>query len=111
MEKTNLKQAVINKVKERLPQQPATAVLECVDRAEEYFLGLTKRKSVPLSAFYLWIDLALRMNKLETGSESSGRISSIKRGDTTIQYENGGSTTDAASLEERILSYRVARAR
>lgn len=107
-----LKKSVLHRVLERLPEIPENSAAEAVDRAEEYFLSQSKRNKVPVSAFYLWVELAVRQQTLEQGTASGGTVTSIKRGDTTVQYsDSGAQDTAMADLERRVLSYRVVRMR
>jgi hypothetical protein len=95
------------------------AAIELANRAEESFLSETGRRFVPEKAFWLWIDLAaaVRAQDMEaggaSGGQASGRIASIKRGDTTIQYDHSSAaaTLDLpSSLINRVRVWRVGRA-
>lgn len=120
---TDLKEYVIRKLQEKLPDLTETQVSEAAERAEEYFISVTKRSRVPEQARYLWIDLALKFlegKETESGTASGagmggGKVSSIKRGDTTIEYSEGAAAAEGAvslsDLEGRVLLYRVARSR
>lgn len=107
-----LKKSVLHKVLERLPEITEANAAEAVDRAEEYFLSQSKRNKVPVSAFYLWVELAVRQHAAKQGATSGGTVTSIKRGDTTVQYsDSGAQDTAMADLERRVLNYRVVRMR
>lgn len=107
-----LKKAVLHKVIARSPELTELSAAEAVDRAEEYFLSQTKRSKVPMSAFYLWVDLAICQHSMQQGATSCGMVTSIKRGDTTVQYsDSGAQDATMADLERRVLSYRVVRMR
>lgn len=84
---------------------------EYVSRAEEHFLELTKRTAVPPRAIWLWVDLSLAFYNEDLGT-SSGKVSSIKRGDTAITYAEGSKDLlSIDSLHDRIMSYKVVLAR
>lgn len=120
---TDLKEFVIRKLQKKLPDLTETQASEAAERAEEYFISVTKRSRVPEQARYLWVDLALKiLEEAETESGtasgagvSSGKVSSIKRGDTTIEYSEGAAAAEGvvslSDLEGRVLLYRVARSR
>lgn len=120
---TDLREFVIRKLQEKLPDLAEAWACEAAERAEEYFISVTKRSRVPEQARYLWIDLALKFlegREIESGTTSgagtnSGTVSSIKRGDTTIEYSEGAAAAEGAvslsDLEGRVLLYRVARSR
>ena len=102
-----LRDKVITKVSEKLPTLSASDILEYVERAEEYFLTVTKRTAVPEKAFWLWVDIAVTMQK-EGVTASGGNVLSVKRGDTTISYaENAASLSNITSMINRVNSYRV----
>lgn len=90
-----------------------------LDRAELYFFACTNRRVVPVRAALLWADIAVAMmrqagNK-EAGGMDTGPVSSIKRGDTTVQYATGADAISAFSpdtaLMKRIGFYRVVKAK
>lgn len=87
------------------------AALELADRAEEIFLSETYRRNVPDKAFWTWVDLAHAIHKDNTGTGDRS-VTSIKRGDTTIQYnENDNTFQPAGTILSRIRLWRVARAK
>lgn len=120
---TNLREWVIHKLQEKLPDLTETQASEAAERAEEYFVSVTKRSRVPERARYLWIDLSLKFlegEKTESGTISNagtggGKVSSIKRGDTTVTYSEQAVAAEGAvslaDLEGRVLLYRAARSR
>lgn len=105
-----LKDDVVAKVTEKLSQLSASQIDEFVSRAEEHFLTITKRLEVPPRALWLWVDLSTAFYNDSIGS--SGNVTSIKRGDTTIAYsENPNSLSNVQTLRNKINSYKVVIAR
>lgn len=102
-----LKDWVIEKVTEKLPEAQAAAKL--VEKAAAYFLERTGRKNIPARAGLLWVDIALALHTMES-NEASGRVSSIKRGDTAIEYDGqDGPQLGVNALDGRISMFRVGR--
>lgn len=99
------KSQVVEKVRKYLINASDAEIEEAVDRAEEHFLSLTGRRQVPDRALWLWVDTALALHA--SGADGvSQQVSSVKRGDTTIQYQEGaGGITD---IDSRIAKFRVA---
>ena len=91
--------------------------LELAERAEEVFLSKTLRTVVPERAFWLWVDLSkviYSQGSASSGAADGGKVSSIKRGDTTIQYDHSSAAAKlnlTPSLLDRIMSWKVARAK
>lgn len=106
----SLKEKVILKLREKLPNSSETEITEYTERAEEYFKAKTNRLNVPVRAFYLWIDLALEMQKTPSGASSQGTVASVKRGDTTITYAEN-QATGLNAFASQLKEYRVAVAR
>ncbi|MDL2217386.1 hypothetical protein LJC27_01860 [Christensenellaceae bacterium OttesenSCG-928-M15] len=112
---------LIGRVQEKLPDKSPAEIEELVDRAIEHFCSETKRTRIPDRAGWLLVDIAIAFDN-QSGSGSSGGmvidapVSSIKRGDTTIQYATGSSSDGASSsnalsgLESRINKFKVVRA-
>lgn len=100
-----LKTKVIEKVSTKLPEVPITDVEDLVSRAEEYFKAKTKRKEVPERAFWLWVDLSVAIYKSSL-NEGEAVVSSVKRGDTTINY-GATKVTSLSSFDEEIKGYKV----
>ncbi len=108
-----LRIAVLHKLQARYPDLSEEDASERVDRASEYFCAETGRHHVPPGAFYLWIDMAVRVHTLMAASSNTatGAVTSIKRGDTTISYSDGAVAEAMADVYSRIASYRVVRSR
>lgn len=100
-----LKTKVIEKVSIKLPETPIATVEDIVSRAEEYFKAKTKRREVPERAFWLWVDLSIAMHKSSL-NEDETVVSSIKRGDTTINY-GGTNIRTVSSFDEELKGYKV----
>lgn len=100
-----LKSKVIEKVSTKLPDMIASDVEELVSRAEEYFKNKTKRREVPEKAFWLWVDLSLAIHK-NLLSDGEAVVSSVKRGDTTINYDTNKGTP-LGSLNSQLRGYMV----
>lgn len=104
------KQKVVARLQQRLQLEEAEAA-ELAERAEETFLSETGRAQVPGRAFWLWVDLALAVHRGNTG-ESSGQVTSIKRGDTTIQYAaSAAATLPTGGVMDRVRAWAIAKAR
>lgn len=103
-----LREVILRRLQERLPEVPEPQLEEYLDRAAEYFFAKTKRMSVPLSAGCLWFDMALRLHSVGSG-EAAGRVTSVKRGDTSIQYSDSQVAEAMTDIEGRVLLYRVVR--
>lgn len=102
------KEKVVATVRQRLALD-ADQAAELADRAEEIFLTETGRLQVPDRAFWLWVDLALAVHKGDTGIGEQ-QVTSIKRGDTTIQYSSSSAAAlPAGSVLSRVQQWRVAR--
>nr|WP_319487246.1 hypothetical protein [uncultured Caproiciproducens sp.] len=101
------------KVQAALTNVSPEKVDDFVNQAEEYFLAKTGRRVVPDRAMYLWIDLAVEISK--TGLPASGQqtVSSIKRGDTTIEYDSGSgdSGSGLSGMDARIALFKAAKIR
>lgn len=100
-----LKTKVIEKVSIKLPETPIATVEDIVSRAEEYFKAKTKRREVPERAFWLWVDLSIAMYKSSL-NEGETVVSSVKRGDTTINYGTTNIRT-VSSFDEELKGYKV----
>jgi hypothetical protein len=102
----NLKTSVTETLQTKYPDKPSNEIDEAVSRSEDFFLNKIKRRTVPLSAFWLWVDLSAAMI---TGSlsfaNSNQVVSSIKRGDTTISYNT--SNSNVTNLLSQVNSYKV----
>ena len=108
----SLKSWVLQRVTERLPEEESGNAGHLVDDAQAYFLERTGRKNVPVRAGLLWADIALAIRKTKADQkEPDGHIVSIKRGDTTIEYEYEGQGPQISlnALEARIAGFRVGR--
>ncbi len=104
------KERVVTVLRQRLLVDEAQAV-ELADRAEEIFLSETNRKQVPDRAFWLWVDLSLAVHKGEA-TAADQQVTSIKRGDTTIQYSSSSAAAQpAGSVLNRVRQWKVARAK
>lgn len=103
-----LRDVVLRRLQEKLPDLPEKQLEEYIDRAAEYFCAKTKRASVPLSAASLWFDMALRLHSIGT-DEAAGKVTSIKRGDTTVQYSDSRIAEIMTDIDSRVLLYRVVR--
>lgn len=108
-----LRTAVYNKLAARYPDATGDTLDECIDRAAEYFCSRTGRANIPPGAFYLWIDMAVRVYGLQSADTATpgGAVTSIKRGDTTISYAEGSVAEAMVDIDSRVLLYRVVRAR
>lgn len=112
------KEKVVAAIVRRLEVEPEYA-LELAERAEEMFLAETFRQVVPEKAFWIWVDLASAISGQDTSASgrpggASGKVSSIKRGDTTIQFDHTSAEATLnliPGLRSRIQSWRVVRAR
>lgn len=104
------KERVVTVLRQRLQLEEGQAA-ELADRAEEIFLSETKRLQVPDRAFWLWVDLALAVHSEDVGTGEQ-QVTSIKRGDTTIQYsESGSAAQPAGTVLNRVKQWKVARAK
>ncbi len=109
-----LRSSVYHKLAARYPDAGSDMLDECIDRAAEYFCSKTGRAKVPPGAYYLWIDMAVRVYGLQQSAAAPapvGAVTSIKRGDTTISYAEGSVAEAMADIDSRVLRYRVVRAR
>ena len=107
-----MKDNVIENVTSKLPEADKPKAEEYVSRAEEHFLTVTKRREIPSTAFWLWVDLSIAFYNDFTAEGSSGNVTSVKRGDTTISYsENSASLTNVQTLDNKLKSYKVVLAR
>lgn len=106
----SLKEKVIHRVKEKFPDKPDIEINEAVGRAEEYFLSYTKRKNMPVTAFYLWIDMSSD-DLNHNGYTDDQIISSVKRGDTTVSYATDNVKFGFTAYNEKLSQYRVVIAR
>lgn len=103
----------------QLPENvTAEQIEDYVDRAELYFFARTNRRAVPVRATLLWADTAVAMFKADSSADASGTtgaVTSIKRGDTSVQYASGADAlTDfspSVTLSKRIDYYRVVRSK
>lgn len=102
---------VLHRLEEKLPDVPISELEEYTDRAAEYFCSKAKRANVPMSACYLWIDMALRLYNLRDSTDGAGKVTSIKRGDTTVQYSEEQTAMAMTDIESRILDYRAVKIR
>jgi hypothetical protein len=102
------KEKAVAEIRKRLAVDQDAAV-ELADRAEESFLAETGRRSVPLRAFWLWVDLAEAIHLRDSG-QSDQKVNAVKRGDTTINYGSDAARS-SLSLAERMAFWRVAKAR
>lgn len=107
----SLKEWVIQRVTERLPEEGLDNAVRLVESAGAYFMERTGRGGIPVRASILWADIALAMWAAETGAaDAGGRVSMIKRGDTTVQYDGqNGPQLGMNALEARIAQFRVGR--
>lgn len=103
-----VREVILRRLSEKLPDVPEPQLTECLDRAAEYFCAKTKRAAVPISAGCLWFDMALRLHSIGAG-EPAGKVTSIKRGDTSIQYSDSQVAEAMTDIETRVLQYRVVR--
>ena len=105
---------VTEKVTEKLTGTTANPE-EMVSRAEEIILEATYRKVINERGFWLWVDIALAVYAAESAgnTETSGPVSSIKRGDTTISYAENASATEnlPPTLQSRLNTYKAVKAR
>lgn len=107
----SLREWVIQRVTERLPEAETANAARLVEDAGAYFRERTGRVTIPVRASILWADIALAMGAAQTGAaEAGGRITMIKRGDTTVQYDGqDGPQLGMNALEARIAQFRVGR--
>lgn len=85
-----------------------------ISRAEGHFYEKTKRKEIPGNAAWLIVDLAIGFYRQDIGSGGGeATVSSIKRGDTTIQYNPAidAPRYSFKSLDKRVASFNVVRAK
>lgn len=102
-----MKDNVIAIVMEKQTSLSLLQATEYVSRAEEHFLELTKRTTVPPRATWLWVDLSLAFYNESLGG-SSGKVASIKRGDTTVSYADGSAELSSIdALNDKVMKYRV----
>lgn len=80
---------VITRVESQLPTISHEQAVDFVSRAEEHILARTKRRAVPDGASWLWADIAVAIYK---DSQGNAPVSSIKRGDTQINYAAASGT-------------------
>lgn len=107
---TEQKTRVMEKLQSKYPNKTADEIDEAVSRSEEFFLNQTKRRAVPLNAFWLWVDLSSAIvngSLTFTNSETNQVVSSVKRGDTTISYAVSDSSSNVSKLLTQVKSYRV----
>lgn len=104
------KEKAVGFLRERLDLTETEATV-LAERAEELFLSETGRTQVPARALWLWVDLALIIHAENTG-EIKQPVTSIKRGDTTIQYsDSAASTQPTGNIMDRVHTWRVVKAR
>ena len=103
------REAVIAKIEKRIKGD--SDPVELADMAEEVFLSETGRKVVPQKAFWVWVALAVAMEKGDSNSGQDDRlVSSVKRGDTTINYSSEAGANDAVSgIMARVRAFRIAK--
>lgn len=101
---------VLRKAAIALPDISPEELEDWVDRAELYFFARTGRRAVPVRALLLWVDITVALAKQAAAEMGGGRVSSIKRGDTAVQFAEHG-TTLGNSLERRIDYYKAVRTR
>jgi hypothetical protein len=105
-----------------IPDISSDEAKDYVNQAKEYFLAKTGHRSVPDRATYLWGDIAIaigRSGQVSAGSAISSQIvTSVKRGDTTIEYGgnsgssgSGSSSSGLSGIDARIAMFKVARCR
>ncbi len=101
------------KVLAALPSVSPEQADDLIDQAEEYFLAKTSRRTVPDRAVHLWIDLAVEIGKNGLPSNGQQTVSSIRRGDTTVEYDSGTADTGSglSGLDARIALFRAAKIR
>jgi hypothetical protein len=104
------REKVTAKVQSALPDISPDQVNDLVDQAEEYFLAKTGRRSVPDRAARLWSDVAVQISKAGLAANGQQAVSSIKRGDTTIEY-NSGSGSGLSGIDARIALFKAAKIR
>lgn len=113
---------LIERVQAKLPTKDPALVEELTDRAIEHFCAVTKRMAVPDRAGWLLVDLAVALDRqgvarylTEESTGADAPVSSIKRGDTTIQYDTSAgsavSVYSLAALDARIRRYAIVRAK
>jgi hypothetical protein len=110
------REKVKEKVQAALPEVSSDQVDDYIGQAEEYFYAKTGRRTFPNRALHLWIDLAVKIGKSDGLQEGGGQqaVSSIKRGDTTIEYSSGSgsdSGSGLSGLDARIAMFKVAKIR
>jgi len=117
------REKVTEKVQAALPDVSPDQINDLINQAEEYFLAKTGRRTIPDRATYLWKDIAVMVGKTgqaaTTSTANSGPkiVKSVKRGDTTIEYDNGSSDSGNSSgaglsgLDARIAFFKVAKIR
>ncbi|WP_283606499.1 hypothetical protein [Faecalispora anaeroviscerum] len=104
------REKVTEKVQTALPSVSPDQVNDLVDQAEEYFLAKTGRRSVPDRAARLWSDLAVQISKAGLAANGQQVVSSIKRGNTTVEYDSAGSSGGGLSgIDARIALFKVAK--
>jgi hypothetical protein len=103
----------IARVKETLKDMPDEDVEKLISRAESYFYEKTRHTVIPDRAAWLIVDLSIGFYRQDIGSGGGeAAVSSIKRGDTTIQYNPAIDLPrySFASLDKRLKSFNVVRA-
>lgn len=102
------REKVIARVQLMFSDLPAANIEDLVAQAEEYFLGLTGRQTVPDRATHLWGDIAAEIKQHGLPASGQQNVSSIKRGDTTVNYSAGGVGNGLSGLDARIALFKVA---
>lgn len=102
------REKVITRVQLMFSDLTAANVEDLVAQAEEYFLALTGRHVVPERATHLWGDIAVEIKRNGLPASGQQNVSSIKRGDTTVNYSAGDAGNGLSGLDTRIALFKAA---
>lgn len=102
-----MRQSIIKKVHQKISTLSLDEASEAVERAELFFLTYTNRKTVPKTAFYLLVDLAISFSKNDAGENQD--VKSIKEGDTTVEFEEDDAKKTLHYYEKSLKMFRRAR--
>ena len=106
------REKVLTIVQAALPDKTPDQVNALIDVAQEYYLAATSRNTVPQKATNLWADLAVLISKGGLTASGSQTVSSIKRGDTTIEYNAASASGgNLPGIADRLAWFKVAKIR
>ncbi len=108
---------LVERILSKYPDMQPDLAGELADRAIEYFCALSKRAVVPARAGWLLVDIAVAFAQQGTAGmateASDAPVSSIKRGDTTIQYDTASGSAASiysfGALDARIRRFAIVR--